>query len=215
MEGVALAFGLSDRIELARARVQLETLDVLDDVWTGYLEMADQDMVDRDRAELLALADAVQGSIPGAQSGVARLSRTLEAFSEQDVDRAIGEIEERFPEVVASLRLELADVLEEYSFRGLLIDACLFLLEQLPEEEATIRAKRDRIEQGEFVPGDVSRGAKCAMGVAFLGFGVADIVMTGGVLSIVVGGGAHAGAFVLGWQDCRNTVSTIWRRLRR
>ena len=115
-----------------------------------------------------------------------------------------------------TFRSALADVLEEDRVRGLLIDACLFLREQLPEEGEVVGAKRARIEAHEFQQGDMSAGVKCAMSVAAIGFGGADIVTTGGaVSSIVLGGASQLSGFVIGWDEgCRTLVKRIWSRLR-
>ena len=74
-------------------------------------------------------------------------------------------------------------MLDEYSMRGLVIDACHYLTTQLPEEAAELARKRARIEAHEFQAGDFPRPVKIALRIAATGVIVADIAMTGGTVT--------------------------------
>jgi hypothetical protein len=77
-----------------------------------------------------------------------------------------------------------------------------------------VEEKRQRLLAGEFQPGDMSPGAKCALSGAILGTKVLDIVMTGGAVSSVLEGAAGLGSFALKWRGgCGVIAGHIWTRL--
>jgi hypothetical protein len=213
---VRLRYGLGDRVELARIAVQLAQLDELDDIWTAYLDEADPSDIEHDRDELVALANALHESILAATGGMARLVAILESLSEDAIDDAFGAIRDRHPDLMNDFDNRLAEVLAEYSYRGMLIDACQLLRDELPEEAADVVEKRSQFMQGGTPLGDLKPWRKCALNVAVVGLGIAGIVMTGGAASgLIVSSASQIVSFGVTWEDgCSHVASRIWRRLR-
>ena len=212
---VRVRYGLAERIELARIAVQLAQLDELDNVWTAYLDEADPADIERDRDELVALAGSLGDAIVATTAGMTRLVAILESFSDEAVDDAFAAIRSRNPQVVGDFDFRLAEVLAEYSYRGMLIEACQLLRDELPEEATDVAEKGAVFLQGGTALGDLQPWRKCALNVAVVGLGIAGIVMTGGAASgIVVSSASQIVSLGVTWEDgCSHVARRIWRRL--
>jgi hypothetical protein len=207
-----MAFGLGDRLALARASLALITLDQLDDVWTSYLGAATATEVEAERSAVVDLGRSIAAAMPAARYGAETVLNVLQATSDDAVEKAVEAIGAQAPSVVEAFRLAFADVLEEYSVRGLIIEACLYLRDQLPSDFSDLSAKVSRIEAGGFVEGDLPQATKCALAVVIAGVGIADLVVTGGAVThIALSTVGKLGALALA---CASTASSIWGRLR-
>lgn len=209
-------YGLSDRVALTRARTNLAALDELDSLWTSYVEDAEPDDFHAERQTLIELADSLAEVLAAAPADVARIRSAVEATRESEIDAALDAIGDRYPEARSAIEAALADVLSEYSLRGLVIEACQYLEEELPIELRGLIAQRARLQADERPRGDISKSAKCALAVALMGAGLVDVAIAGGATTLVVYGAAkEVAGFALGWgADCRSVAKSIWSRFR-
>lgn len=212
---VMTRYSLAERLALTAVKIDLHRLDAIDDLWTAYLDSATPGEVAGQRDELEQLAGQLIDALGSARGSVERLRTMLEGTGENEIESALQEIAQNHPEVEEAYRRDLAELLDEYSVRGVAIEACIYLEGQLPAEIAAVKEKRQRLLAGEYQPGDMSPGAKCALSAAMLGTKVLDIVMTGGAVSSVLEGAAGLGSFALKWRGgCGVIAGRIWTRLR-
>jgi hypothetical protein len=211
---VMTRYSLADRLALTAIKIDLHRLDAIDDLWTAYLESATPGEVASQRDELDQLSGQLIDALGSAQGSVERLRTMLEGTGEDEIESALQGVAQNHPEVEEAYRRDLVELLGEYSVRGVAIEACIYLEDQLPGEIAAVEEKRQRLLAGEFQPGDMSPGAKCALSGAMLGTKVLDIVMTGGAVSSVLEGAAGLGSFALKWRGgCGVIAGRIWTRL--
>lgn len=211
---VMTRYSLADRLALTAVKIDLHRLDAIDDLWTAFLESATPGEVAGQKDELDQLTGQLIEALGSAQGSVERLRTMLEGTGEDEIETALQQIAQSHPDVEEIYRGDLAELLAEYSVRGVAIEACLYLEGQLPAEIAAVQEKRQRLLAGEFQPGDISPGAKCALSGAILGTKVLDIVMTGGAVSSVLEGAAGLGSFALKWRGgCGVIAGQIWTRL--
>jgi hypothetical protein len=213
---VVVRVGVGDRLRLARASVALVALDEVDDVWTSYLDAATRADVDAERADVIELGRSLQTAIADARDGLTTIVEVLESTPETSIDAAVAAMRAQSARAMGLFDEAFAPVLDEYSVRGLLIDACLFLREQLPSDAADVASKVGSIEAGTFTEGDLPLGTKCAIQVAILAAAVADLAISGGTAThLALSASSNAGALALSWDDCKTSIGSIWRRLRR
>ncbi|HEX5990165.1 MAG TPA: hypothetical protein VFY75_08140 [Solirubrobacterales bacterium] len=195
--------------------LDLDRLGRVDDLWTAYLDGAATEDLERDRDELDHLAGGLIAAIEIAAESVARLRSMLEATDEEELEFAMQQIFDRYPDVVRDSRERLADLLAEYSFRGAAIDACAFLENQLPDERRDVEKKRKKLAAGELQPGDLGARARCALSGAKLGASALVVVMTGGAAApIVVSGAIAVMDLAQTWEEgCGALAGGIWSRL--
>lgn len=207
-------YSLADQWALIAVKIDLHRLDAIDDLWTAFLESATPGEVAGQGDELNQLAGQLIEALGSAQGSVERLRTMLEGTGEDEIQAALQEIAQSHPELEEIYRGDLAELLAEYSVRGVAIEACIYMEAQLPAEIAMVEEKRQRLLAGEFQPGDISPGAKCALSGAILGTKVLDIVMTGGAVSSVLEGAIGLGRFALKWRGgCGVIAGQIWTRL--
>jgi hypothetical protein len=201
---------------MTEVKLQLDRLSTVDDLWTAYLAQATVDDVASQGEELDRLASKMIDALDSARGGVGRLRITLEALSEDEIESALGQVEGEYPELCGRARESLAELLEDYSVRGVGIEACAYLESQLPEEIGAVVEKRRRLAGGEFQPGDMSPQGRCALSGAKLGVAAALIAVTGGgAAPILLGGALALTDFGENWKKgCGVLAGSIWTRLR-
>jgi hypothetical protein len=200
---------------MTEVKVQLDRLGAVDDLWTAYLAGATVDDVVSQGSELDQLASRMIDELEAARGGIERLKATLETIGEDEIESALSQVENEYPELYGSARDSLAPLLEEYSVRGAAIEACSFLESQLPREIDDIGEKRRRLVEGEFQPGDMSPRARCALSGVKLGLATALIVVTGGgAAPLALGGALALTDFGENWKrGCGVLAGGVWGRL--
>jgi hypothetical protein len=213
---VLTRYSLSEKAKVMGIGLDLDHLRDIDDLWTAYLESAGPEDVEREIDELDELARNLVETMAATRDSVGTLLSILEATGEEEIDSALRQIGERYPGIEQGARERLAELLAEYSFRGVAIEASGFLVEQLPREIEAVEKKRRRLLAGEFQTGDMSPPARCARAGAKLGASVLLVVMTGGGAAPVLLGGALALIDLSeNWEEgCGRIAGTIWGRLR-
>lgn len=213
--GVITRYSIGDQLTATGLRFDLDRLGAVDDVWTAYLDGAGPEDVERDRDELDHLAGRLITAIELGAESAGRLRSMLEATQEDEIDGAMQQVFDRYPDVVRDSRERLSGLLIEYSFRGAAISACGFLESQLPAELRDVEEKRQRLSAGEFQPGDLSARARCALSGAKLGVAALLVAMTGGgAAPILLGGAIAVMDLAQTWEEgCGAVASEIWDRL--
>jgi hypothetical protein len=212
---MTVGYSLEQRAAIVRCRSQLQTLNSVDDLWTDYLRTADQDDVRAQREAVLGLTDSLLATLDDTATSLETLTGVLEATDAAEIDQAFDLIGQQHPQIVTNFDATFVEVLDEYDHRGMLIDACAYLREELPQERSLIEEKRARIAADEFEPGDMRPATKCAASVVLVATGVALVVMTTGAAALAVGAGHEVAGAVFAFDNgCAGYVKKIWSRLR-
>ncbi len=209
-------FDLSAGLALTEIKINLGRLDAVDDLWTAYLDGATAENVEHQKEQLDELAGRLIEALDSARGSVARLHEMLRAAGEEEIELALQEIARGYPKLDVHYRQDLADLLDKYTVHEFVLEACSYLEDQLPQEIESVEKKRQRLREGEFQPGDIGPGAKCALKCAILAAKLLDIPTTGGAATMVLEGAMALGSFAAKWRgSCQEIGGRVWRRLRR
>lgn len=216
MPEVITRYSLREQVQAVELELQLGRLSATDDLWTAYLDGATPEDAQRESREVDQLAIRLIEDLRVAEATVGRLRSMLEASPEAEFDFALERIAERYTDIYLASRERLADLLDEYSIRGVAIEACAYLESQVPKEVALVEEKRERLRAGEFQTGDMSPPARCALSGAKLGVSALLIAMTGGgAIPVLLGGAMAFFDMAESWEGgCGTVAGGIWSRLR-
>jgi hypothetical protein len=169
-----------------------DRLNVLDDIWTAYLD-EDHDAFDLER------------DYPGLQKLGGEIIELLASLAERSPE--LRQLVREFP---SDLDKELELLLADHPARGWLLEnrpeghlaentmlACETVQSATPKAILEIAQKLDQLAAGEFTSGDIPRALKCAVLMAALGAGVLTACASPGAL-IVLPAAVFAGAGIGG-----------------
>jgi hypothetical protein len=179
-------------IELRREREEAEgvlsmsRLLMMDDLWTEYLDHADQKEVERDLPELHALVSDMREGLAVVRQHVRSIAEQLQTANDEDVLCALDELIKDSGDDWTTVRDSFVNDLSDLGLRRSLIAACVYV-DRLTDQEADRLAKKlSRLRSGAVEPGDFEHLMDCALELAAIGGCVAWCVS--GKVGCILGG---------------------------
>jgi hypothetical protein len=174
MAGVGPA---AETIETQQMAIDLATdvqrLNALDDVWTGYLRAEpDKETVERDVRELARLTGEMGELLARVAQGAGSLRNVIETMQ--------GNLDERLAQ---ALQLEpfggiLMEMRPEQPFAHQVTDACSIVVSEAGAEIEALRAKFSQLLEEGYAPGDIGRRMKCAILLVGAGASLVGLLLT-------------------------------------
>jgi hypothetical protein len=178
--GAEAGADLGNRLAAFEVLVATHRLQLLDELWTSYLELADPEdraALDRDLPELRRLVDDMVSELRELPDRARRLRGLMEDLGADVVEQTLAAVLAEHP-----LADQTEDVfrggLDDYDFRGAVIIACDYLQESSEEAARDLQDKLQSIADGSFEHGDFKLPFRCALFLAGAGASVAGAVAT-------------------------------------
>jgi hypothetical protein len=151
----------------------VERLNALDDIWTGYLGAEpDPTVVERDLPELNALVDEMSELIGRVAHGSSQLRHVIRDI-EVDLDDQLQDALRTHPGGEALLGL-----LPEGPFARQVSEACSIVEDEAGPEIDALRRKLTRLVEEGYSPGDIGGRLKCAILLVGAGASLVGLVLT-------------------------------------
>jgi hypothetical protein len=152
---------LSEKYRANQALATFQHLNLLDDVWTQYLDEA-RDISGEDVEILSSLTDRMQGLLNSSISAAEWL-RNFIAEKEQDLNESLSNALEQYP-LTNDARHEIQARFDERGgFAAMALAGTETVMREADEAREEIAAKMRTIKDGDFAPGDLPKGVKCAL----------------------------------------------------
>jgi hypothetical protein len=205
--------GLGRQHEAVEALAAIDRLQLLDDLWTGYLEsgMSDDERTrERELPALRQLVAEMQAGLHYLPSHVRTVRGLVNELDAEVVETTASALRAATPagELVPSLDFG------DYELRGAMIVACDFVLEQVPDEARHLDEKLERLARGEPSSGDFRVPFKCALflvaAAACVAGAAAIAIATGNLSALATLVGAGVAALIAwGQQNCPGAMSQV------
>jgi hypothetical protein len=205
-------------LELLDAMEGMQRLQVLDDVWTAYVEQAElPEALEVDHQALSELVAEMLAHLARLPRTLSIIRAQLSSLSDEDVDRALEATLAEGPVDAAQARKLLGPVLGDYSLRGAIITACDYAAQTSPVALNELTNKMSLIQMRELRSGDLPKGVKCALYLAIAGAGLAAAIASSGGTFVVVAGVTNVvGTSIWGFgsSGCPEVWADITREVR-
>lgn len=151
----------------------VERLNALDDIWTGYLGAEpDPAALERDLPELNALVEEMSELLGRVAHGSGQLRHTIREL-EVNLDDQLQDALRTHP-----VGETLLGVLPERPFARQVVDACSIVEEEAGPEIHALREKLARLIEEGYSPGDIGGRLKCAILLVGAGASLIGLVLT-------------------------------------